>query len=107
MPLDNSLNNDIQLSLSLHCAITAHLDDADKRYFSIRTPNTIVSKGIDMIWGSEGNVPNSCRVMGNCDKALRAFGAVYEAGGMIVPELTNHSGHRNHAAGRNNDSWGQ
>ena len=59
MPLDNSLNNDIQSSLSLHCAITAHLDDKDERKFSLATPKTIVS-GINRIYGNEhGNVPSS------------------------------------------------
>ena len=38
MPLDNSLNADIQYSLSLHCALTAHLNDEDDRKFSMRTP---------------------------------------------------------------------
>ena len=33
MPLDMSLNNDKQLSISLHCAITLHLPDDDPRKF--------------------------------------------------------------------------
>ena len=49
MPLDNALNNDIQQSLSLHCAITLELDDNDERKFSMRTPNEI-SKGIRRIF---------------------------------------------------------
>ena len=58
MPLDNSLNNDIQSALSLHCAITAHLDDGDIRTFSFATPSTIVS-GIRRIYnnGASSNVP--------------------------------------------------
>ena len=48
MPLDNSLNNDIQSSLSLHCAITAYLRDDDPRKFSLSTPSTIVP-GINLI----------------------------------------------------------
>ena len=88
MPLDNSLNQDIQVSLSLHCAITAHLPDADSRKFSMRTPKTIV-EGIDKIWGAEGDIPNSKRIMHDCDKALNAFGVVYRAGGYMVPELAN------------------
>jgi len=105
MPLDNSLNNDIQLCLSLHCAITAHLPDDDPRKFSMATPNTIV-KGILRIYGTEGNVPCSSRIVTDCDKALTAFGKVYEAGGKMVRELCSRSGHRNHAAGRNTDGWG-
>ena len=105
MPLDNSLNQDIQLSLSMHCAITAHLPDTDSRKFSMRTPNTI-HEGISKIWGAEGNVPSSKRIMQDCDKALDAFGTVFQAGGKMVPELANRSGHRNHAAGRNRMGWG-
>ena len=38
MPLDMLLNNDIQISLSLHCTITAHLPDDDPRKFLMGTP---------------------------------------------------------------------
>ena len=101
-----SLNNDIQSSLSLHCAITAHLPDDDPRKFSLATPKTIVS-GIRRLYGNEGgNVPSSRRIIQDCDKALRAFGVVYEHGGRMVPGLANRNGHRNIAAGRNRSGWG-
>ena len=78
MPLDNSLNNDIQSSLSLHCAITAHLPDDDPRKFSFLTPSTIVS-GIRRIYENDGgNVPSSRRILQDCRKALNAFQVVYE-----------------------------
>lgn len=106
MPLDNSLNNDIQLNFSLHCAITAHLDDSDPRKFSFATPSTIVS-GIKRIYGNDGgNVPSSDRIVQDCRKALRAFGIVYEHSGAMVPGLANRNGHRNYAAGRNTEGWG-
>ena len=91
------------MSLLLHCAITAHLDSTDDRKFSIATPNTIV-KGIMRIYGSEGNVPESSRIIQDCDKAIYAFGKVYEAGGRMVRELASRSGHHNHAAWRNTDN---
>ena len=106
MPLDNSLNNDIQSSLSLHCAITSHLDDNDPRKFSFLTPSKIVS-GIERIYGSNGgNVPSSERIIHDCRKALSAFSAVYEHGGKMVPGLANRNGHRNFAEGRNTAGWG-
>ena len=105
MPLNSSLNQDIQVSLLMHCAITAHLPDTDSRKFSMRTPNAI-REGIRKIWGAEGDVPNSKRIMHDYNKVLGAFGTVYEAGGKMVPELANRSGHRNHAAGRNRMGWG-
>ena len=45
MPLDNSLNNDLQLSHRYHCAVTAHLPDNDARTFSFSTPLRI-ARGI-------------------------------------------------------------
>ena len=107
MPLDNSLNNDIQLALSLHCAITAHLDDDNKRKFSFSTPSTIVSK-IRRIYNDEtgSNVPLSKRIVQDCKKALRAFGMVYEHKGGMVAGLANRNGHRNVAEGRNTAGWG-
>ena len=66
MSLDNSLNNDIQLALSLHCAITAYLDDGDIRKFLFSTPSTIVS-GIQRIYNNpaSSNVPSNvlCRTV--------------------------------------------
>ena len=107
MPLDNSLNNDIQSALSLHCAITAYLPDDDERKFSFATPLTIVS-GIRRIYNDPtcSNVPCSKRIVQDCEKALTAFGAVYEHRGAMVPGLANRNGHRNIAAGRNTAGWG-
>ena len=69
MPLDMRLNNDIQLLLSLHCAITAHLSD-DSRKFSLRTPTTIVL-GLNRLYGNEsGNVPSSEQIVQDFDRAF-------------------------------------
>ena len=76
MPLDMLLNNDIQLSLSLHCTITAHLPDDDACKFLIRTPKTIVW-GVMRLWGAEGNAPASHRIIQDCIKStLRFWGGV-------------------------------
>ena len=50
-------------------------------------------------------MPNSRRILQDCDKIIYAFGVVYEAGGKMVPESGNHPGHRNHTSGRKRDSW--
>ena len=57
MPLDNSLNYDLQLSHKYHCAVTAHLTDTDDRKFSLSTPLRI-AKGINKIWEHEIGAPN-------------------------------------------------
>ena len=105
MPLDMLLNNDIQVSLSIHYAITSHLPDEEPHKLSMGTPNTIVS-GIERIWGIGGNASSWKRIMQDCDKALVAFGKVFRAGEKMVPGLANRSGHQNHAAGRNQAGWG-
>ena len=106
MPLDNSLNNDIQSSLSLHCAITAHLPDNDARKFSMATPSTIVP-GIKRIYRNNGgNVPCSWRIIQDCNKALLAFGIVHKHDDGMVPGLANRNGHHNLAASRNRAGWG-
>ena len=45
MSLDDSLNNDLQLSYRYHCAVTAHLPCNDARKFSLSTPLRI-TRGI-------------------------------------------------------------
>ena len=75
MTLDNSLNNDIQAALSLHCAITAHLDDNDICTFSFRTPSTIVS-GIRRIYNNAAgsNVPCLKRIVQDCKRRYLHLG---------------------------------
>jgi len=63
-------------------------------------------EGIRRIYGNEGNVPSSKRIIEDCDLALNAFGVVYEHGGRMVPALANRNGNRNYAAGRNTVGWG-
>ena len=94
MPLDNSLNNDIQQSMSFHCAITAHLPTDDERKFSMDTPNTIASGIKQLVNPVTGNVPSPKRIIQDVDKALRAFKSVYEHKGKMVPGLANRTGHR-------------
>ena len=102
MPLDNSLNNNIQSALSLHCAITAHLDVGDVRKFSFSTPSTIVSGTQRICNNAAGStVPSLERIVHDCDRALLAFGAMYKHNGGMVPGLANRNGHRNVTAGRN------
>lgn len=59
MLLDNSLNNNVQSLLSIHCTITWHLSNTniDARKFSMATPNIIVNR-IEMIWEEDSNVPS-------------------------------------------------
>jgi len=85
----NSLNSDIQFLL--HCAITAHLNNDDPQTCSMKIPLTIV-EGIRRIYGTEGNVPSSRRIIQDCDIILRTFGVVYAHEERMVPALANKNG---------------
>ena len=101
MPLDNSLNRDLQCSHDYHCAVTSHLEEDDNRKFSKKTPRRI-ARGIKRIWdcvGSEG-VPSSKRIIEDVVKALSAMRKVEEEGGKIVPKLVARSEHRYRKEGR-------
>ena len=104
MPLDNALNDDIQQSLSLYCAITLKLDNNDKRKFSMRTPNE-TSKGIRRIF-QEGKVPSSNRILQDINNDVITFRTVFQHQGRMVPGLANRSGHRNHAASKTKSGQG-
>ena len=87
MPLDNSLNADIKRSHDYHCVVTWHCATGDRRKFSMSTPR-LIARGIRrLLENKDGGVPNSERIMNDCDKALDAMYTVYLAGGCIIPEL--------------------
>ena len=71
MTLDNSLNNDLQLSHRYHCIVTAHLPETDNRKFSLSTPLRI-SKSIQKIWEDTHGAPNSERVVQDIYLAFEA-----------------------------------
>ena len=106
MPLENTLNNDAQISLCTHCAVTAYLPDRYPAKFSMQTPLTIASAISRLYFPTTGNVPSSKQIVENCNKLLCAIGVIYENKGRMVPEMSNRMGHRNHAAGRNREGWG-
>ena len=108
MPLDNSLNRDLQLSHDYHCAVTAHLDDDDVGKFSKKTPNTI-SRGITRIWDivAPQGVPSSKRIVEDVERALEAMRRVEEEGGKIVPKLVSRTGHRYRKEGKKGGHGGK
>ena len=94
MPLDNSLNNDLQVSHRYHCAVTAHLPKDDPRKHTLATPKRITD-GLKKIWENPVGAPNPERVVEDVNRAFDAFKTVYEADGNIVKGLANRNGHRN------------
>mgnify|MGYP007048498132 CR=1 FL=1 len=93
MPLDNSLNNDIQSSHLHHCIATAHLPSTDVRKYSLSTPK-IISRGITRIWNNPAGPPSSSRIVHDVLQAIDAIEVVYRADGAIVPGLADRNGIR-------------
>ena len=99
MPLDNSLNRDIQLSHDHHTIMTAHLPKDDIRRFSKATP-VLIDRGIRRIWDNSEGTPSGRRVLQDIERATDAMLAVLLADGKMVPEIVNRNGHRNEKAGQ-------
>ena len=95
MPLDASLNWDIDTSLNMHVLLTAHLDRNHKDKFRKDTPMEI-SKAITKLCHPEtGVVPNSKRIIQDCKRVVKSAKTIVKAGGKVVPGLVNRNGHRN------------
>ena len=103
MPLDNSLNYDLQLSHRHHCAVTAHLPYTDERKYSLSTPLRI-AKGIKKIWEDKHGAPNGQRVIQDVYAVFESHKIIYEAHGKMVPGLANRNGHRYNKQGTR--KWG-
>ena len=69
MPLDNSLNIDIKSSHLHHCILTAHLNNNDKRKFSMRAPR-IIERGILRIWDNPEGPPSGIRIKHDISKSI-------------------------------------
>ena len=96
MPLDNSLNADINRAHERHCAITSKLHKRDPRKFSMATPRTIL-RGIHRLLeceiGEEG-VPSSDCIIHDVDLAWDSMMLVLQHKGTIVENRVNRNGDR-------------
>ena len=94
MPLDASLNWDIDCSLNMHVMMTWHLKQEDPLKFSKATPKEI-SKGILKIYDPKNGVaPTSKRIIQDVKRVLTSLETIVEAGGKVVEGLVNRNGHR-------------
>ena len=94
MPLDNSLNRDIQNSHGVHCIMTNHLAHNDIRQFSKGTPN-LIDRGIRHIWDNEVEYPDITRILADFKRVTNAIPTVMLEEGKMLPFLVNRNGHRN------------
>ena len=106
MPLDNSLNRDLQVNHDHHCIVTSHLPQCDTRRFSKSTPKNI-ERGILKIWNHAEGAPCALRVKQDIERAVESMAAVVAAGGKMVPGLANRNGHRNESGGKKGKRGGK
>jgi hypothetical protein len=112
MPLDSSLNKDVDDGVHRHISFTNHLDEDDPRKFSMATPK----KGRHAylrVWNSppvpsavtgiirEGGDPSSRRIVQDTNKFLVAIKVIREHKGVVVPGLGERKGHRGDEAREN------
>lgn len=88
MTLDNSIDNNVQVSHQQHCAVTAyiHIDDLCKH--SLATLRG-VKREIKKILETSIGAPFSCIIVQYVYLAFSVFEIVYEHNGVMVPGLTN------------------
>ena len=95
MPLDASLNWDIDCSLNMHVLMTYHLKFENPLKFRKDNPSEI-SKAILKLYHPEtGVVPSSKRIIEDVKRVLSSIKTIVEAGGKVVRGLVNRNGHRN------------
>ena len=97
MPLDASLNRDIDCSYDMHVLLTAHLDKEDPRKFRKDTPKHISKAILKLYDPITGVVPRPKRILEDCWRVVSSLKTIVEAGRKIVPGLVNRNGHRNKA----------
>lgn len=93
MPLDCTLNNDVDLEVQFHIAVTSSVCDADDRKFSLATPSRGTSAYL-RVWE---NVPCSRRIIEDTNKFLKHIKVISDHKGCAVAGLGNRKGHRHQA----------
>jgi hypothetical protein len=93
MPLDDTLNMDINASARYHIAITAHLPNDDPIKYSFSTPNEISRAYLHLVHPVTGGAPSCDRIVQDCEKWIRSIKKIRQAWGKMV-EGFDRNGHR-------------
>jgi hypothetical protein len=101
MPMDASLNKDVDDGVHRHIVFTNHLPADDPRKFSMSTPKRGLHAYL-RVWNTpavdgaaqEGGCPGSKRIIEDTDKFLFAIQEIRKFKGCIVPGLGERKGHR-------------
>ena len=93
MPLDNSLNHDILLSLRMHSVLSSYIVDGEetteekKNMCLSNSTQREIAQGLKRIWDSKMGTPSSVRIIEDVDLVLNALEIVYHANGTAVEGL--------------------
>jgi hypothetical protein len=90
MPWDTNLNQDIHLSVMIHCLLTDMLPKDDAKKFSVATPKLGTNAYLRVLKGS----PSSKRIIQDVNKVLESMKAIYDAKGCLVEGLGDRNGVR-------------
>lgn len=91
MPMDSTLNKDVNDSVRYHISLTFHLPKDDEIKFSMSTPKR-GSQAYHRVWEE---VPSSQQIIEDTDWFLIAIKAISDHDGKAVAGLGSQKGHRN------------
>jgi hypothetical protein len=106
MPLDASLNKDVDDAAHRHIVFTHCLEDDNPQKFTMSTPHK-GSRAYQRVWNSpavpafetgeivEGGAPSSTRIIQDIDKFLLSAHTIFRHKGIVVDGLGTRHGHRN------------
>jgi len=117
MPLDASLNKDVDDGVHSHIVFTEGLASEDPRKFCMTTPlkgsfayrrvwNSPVIVGVENGVIDPGGTPSSKRIIQDIDKFTTSCMSIYKHKGTVVPGLGTRNGHRNEAEAKNRGQVG-
>ena len=106
MPWDAHLNMDLHSAVDHHCLLSKHLDDKDKRKFSIATPKNMIGAYSRLLDPNTGTCPPSHRIIQDVRRVLVAFKKVMQAQGCLVNDSRITSGRRYESTETSKKQWG-
>jgi hypothetical protein len=102
MPWDTNLNQDLHLSVMIHCLLTDMLAKEDAKKFSMATPKLGTNAYLRVLEGT----PSSKRIIQDVNKVLESMKAIYDAKGCLVAGLGDRNGVRRVLNGDSNNKRG-
>jgi hypothetical protein len=94
MPWDNTLNQDVHVSVNQHVLFTSKYEEDDERKFSLSTPNRASYAYRRILHPVTGVVPSSDRIIHDVELVFESLMKIHHAKGIKDTTLANRSGNR-------------